>query len=243
MRTSVAASVFAVFCSASIWCEGQTATPPDATTAPAFQKSPASQSSPASPAPTGPSASSLLKSPLDGLQQTLTGLRLDKWKSGSVRTEATANIASIQKDLQGTLPELIAAADAAPSLVSKALPVSRNLDALYAVLVRVVDGARVAAPGDQVDQLTRAMAEVQKSRLALNDQLQDLAAAAEKQVADLQLAVVQMRTPAPAACPAIPAAKPSPTPAAKKKVVKKKPATPPPATQAQPGTTAKPNAQ
>jgi len=196
----------------------------------------------ANPAVAGVTASDLLQRSLEELQTTLTGLHLDKWKGGSVRTEAAANITSIQKDLQGTLPSLIATADAAPNAISKALPVSRNLDALYDVLVRVVDGARVAAPGDQADQLMQAMAGVQKGRLALNDHLQEMAASTEKQVGALQAAIVKAQTAVPVVCPA-PAPKPTPTPAVKKKVVKKKPVTPPPTAQPAPAAAPKPNSQ
>jgi hypothetical protein len=166
---------------------------------------------------------------------------MEKWKSGTVRSEATANVASLQKDLQDTLPVLLAAADAEPQSLSKALPVSRNLDALYDVLLRVVDGSRVAAPADQVDQLIEAMASVQKSRLALNDHLQEMAAGQEKQVVNLQAAIVKAQTQTPPApvCPKPPA--PAPAPAAKKKVVRKKPATTPTATQTP--VPAKPNPQ
>jgi len=238
MHASVTAMVFAILVPLSSVCPAQTAAP----AAPETTASPAPQSSPATPPAAGPTASSLLKTPLGGLQQALTGLRLEKWKGGSVRTEATNNIASIQKDLQGTLPDLIATADDAPNSISKALPVSHNLDALYDVLVRVVDGARVAAPGDQVDQLIQAMAGVQKGRLALNDHLQEMADGAEKQVVDLQAAIIKVqKTPAPQVSPAPPP--PCPAPAPKKKVVKKKPATPPPATQAQPAAAPKPNPQ
>jgi len=208
----------------------------------AFQEpaksTPAAATSPATAAVT---PSDLLQRSLEELQTTLTGLRLDKWKGGTVRTEAATNINSIQKDLQGTLPSLIATADAAPGSLSKALPVSRNLDALYDVLLRVVDGARVAGPGDQVEQLAQAIAGVEKSRLALNDHLQDMAARAEKQIVDLQAAIVKAQTPSPQACPPIPP--PAPAPVAKKKVVKKKPATPTPATPSQPAAAAKPNPQ
>jgi hypothetical protein len=191
--------------------------------------------------------SDLLQRSLEELQTTLTGLKPEKWKGGTVRSEATANIASIQKDLQDTLPALLAASDAAPQSMTRALPVSRNLDALYDVLVRVVDGARIAAPGDQVDQLIQSMVSVEKARLALNDQLQQLAAGQEKQVVDLKAAVItaQNQTPPAPVCPKPPP--PAPPPAAKKKVVKKKPATTPPATPTSPQTTspvpAKPNSQ
>jgi hypothetical protein len=153
----------------------------------------------------------------------MTLIKPEKWKGGTVRAEAIANIASIQKDLQGPLPKLIATADQSTSMMSKLLPVVRNLDALYDVLLRVVDGARVVAPGDQVDQLQQAMANLEKARLSINDQLLTMATAQEKQITDLHLSLAKVQVPVP--CPAV-TAPPAPTPAAKKKVVKKKPVTP-----------------
>ena len=244
MRIVLKAIVLTALSSLTGVCPGQTAaSPKPAVAAPAAQPTPAAPSTPAAqPAPAA-KPSALLQTSIDGLQTALTGLRLDKWKNGSVRSEATTNVASLQKDLQETLPVLLAAADAEPQSMSKTLPVSRNLDALYDVLLRVVDGARVAAPGDQVDQLIQTMASVEKARLALNDQLQQLAAGQEKQVVELRAAIVkaQAQTPPAPVCPKPPP--PAPTPAAKKRVVKKKPATPP-ATQT-PATTppAKPNPQ
>jgi len=232
MRISLLAMVLGVSWSPALNGQGQASastTPAPAITAPASQPSAAA------------TPSLLLQRSLEELHTTLSGLRMEKWKSGTVRSEATANVASLQKDLQDTLPVLLAAADAEPQSLSKALPVSRNLDALYDVLLRVVDGSRVAAPADQVDQLIEAMASVQKSRLALNDHLQEMAAGQEKQVVNLQAAIVKAQTQTPPApvCPKPPA--PAPAPAAKKKVVRKKPATTPTATQTP--VPAKPNPQ
>lgn len=180
-------------------------------------------------------ASGLLKPALEGLRLTLGGLKLEKWKGGSVRTEAGTNIASIQRDLQGTLAGLLADADAAPGSVSKLLAVSQNVDALYDVLVRVVDGARIAGTGEQVDRLQLSMADLEKARVALDERIEALAAAQEKQVAALQtdLANAQKAQAAPV-CPVVAASVEKPVVAApRKKIVKKKP-TATPATAAAP---------
>jgi hypothetical protein len=158
--------------------------------------------------------SGLLQPSLDTLQQTLGSVKVEKWKGGSIRAEAAPNISSIQRDLESTLPSLIKDADAAPGTMSKVMPVSRNVDALYDVLLRVVDGARVAAPVDQVSQLQDAMVGLEKARKAT---------AQEKQVNDLQVA---MKSQAAPVCPVAPAPVcPAVTPP-KKRVAKKKPAQP-----------------
>jgi hypothetical protein len=177
--------------------------------------------------------SSLLQPSLDELSQTVGALKMEKWKGGSVRAEASTYVTSIQHDLQATLPPLLKEADADPSSMSKVLPVSRNIDALYDVLLRVVDGARVAAPADQVGQLAQAMTDLEKSRRALDDHLDAAAAAQEKRVVDLQ---VSLKTQPVPVCPVTP---PPPAPAtpARKTVKKRKPAATAPKPANPPATT------
>jgi hypothetical protein len=208
-------------------------------------QNPPGQNTTAPPAQeTRPNPSVLLQPSLDTLQAALSAVKLDKWKGGNVRTEAGSNISSIQRDLQSTLPPLVKTADAAPRTISSTLPVSRNIDALYDVLLRVVDGARIAAPADQFNQLQDAMTGVEKARHALDDQIQEMVAAEEKQVNDLQVSLKAKVVPV---CPVAPPPPPPPAPAKKATPKKKrKPATtPPPNAQpspsSQPSGTAKPN--
>jgi hypothetical protein len=178
----------------------------------------------------------MLQPALDGLHTTMQGLHLDKWKGGSVRAEAERNISSIMHDLEGALPPLVASADAAPGLVSAALPAARNVDALYDVVLRVYDAARVAAPGEQVEALQQAMSGLDNARRALTDHVAALADAQQKQVGDLQ---ARLKAQAAPVCPVPP---PAPVCPAPKKTVKKKakPATKTPAAPPS-GTTPQPN--
>jgi len=176
-------------------------------------------------APVAAPVSGLVQPALDALEKTVGGANLDKWKRGTIRDEAAANVHRIMNDLQSTLPGLLKEADAAPSRVSKILPVARNMDALYDVVLRVVDGARVAGTGDQVDALTQAMNNLEKARQALADRQVDLAAAQEKQIVDLQVALKTQ--PAPVCPVAAPVESKPAAPAAAKKAVKKKPAAKP----------------
>lgn len=227
--------------------------------APGFAQQPAQQSGGvptqgASPAPaqntaqntvqntaqsTAVKPSALLQPALDTLEQMIGTVRVEKWKGGSVRAEAGTNISSIMRDLQSTLPPMLKEADAAPGTMSKVLPVSRNIDALYDVVLRVVDSASVSAPGEQLVPLQEAMTGLNKARHALDDRILDMAAAREKQIGDLQVALKNQ--PAPV-CPVAPP--PPPPPAPKKAAPKKKkpkPATPPAATTTQPVPVVKPN--
>ena len=155
-------------------------------------------------APAAPS--SILQPSLDTVQQTLTGLRVEKWKRGTVRDEASEDINSIVTDLQQRVPGLLKDADAAPGALSKTLPVSRHVDALYDVLLRVVEAARMAAPDDQANELRSALENLEKARLALDDSMESAAGSQEKQLVDLRVTVQKQAAykcpaPPPPVCP------------------------------------------
>lgn len=211
---------------------------------------PAATASPANGTFTPAAPSAILQRSLDEVQQTVGAVKLDKWRRGSVRDEAGTNIDAIQRDMNGMLPALMKEADAAPGSLSKVLPLSRNIDALYDVMVHVVEAARVVAPADQVGELQQAMADLEKARVAFGDQLQQTADAQEKHISDLRTTVQTQAASLKAAATAPPAPKcpAPPTPAKKKKVAPKsttsKPAAGTPATTpAATSTTAPPKPQ
>jgi hypothetical protein len=189
----------------------------------------------AAPAPVV-TASSLLKQPLAVVQDTLNGLKLDKWKKGTVREEAGENVASLLKDLQTNLPPLLTAADAAPGQLSQAIPLVKHMDAFYDVMLRVEEAARVVGPADQVSELQQALLKLNQARLALDDHLQADAAVQEKQVGDLQVALKTQQQAVAQAKSAVAAQVPPPCkPPAP--VKKKKPAGTAPAKAATPSKT------
>jgi hypothetical protein len=202
---------------------------PAAATAPSNATTPPQPPSVTTPAPSP--ASSILKPSLDGLQQTLGSLRVERWKRGSIRDEASADIDSIQQDMQQHVPGLLQDADGAPGTLSKALPLARHVDALYDVLLRVVEAARFVAPDDQASQLRDALANLGKARLALDDSMETSAGFQEKQLVDLRVTVQKQ---AAFKCPAPPPAPECPK-APAKKPVRKKPATPAAGTPQGPG--------
>ena len=157
------------------------------------QDLPAAQPAPATASATAPAtASSLLQPSLDQLRQSLSRLRLDKWKApGPLREETNGNIGSITRDLDGTLPGLLTTADAAPRMVSKNLPVFRNVDALYDVLLRIVETADLAAPEAETQTLHAALTSLDNARRTLGDAIEAAAVDSEQ--------AAQQRAAAPAA--------------------------------------------
>ena len=199
--------------------------PPAGQPAPQQQPAPSGSASPAS-------TYALLQPPIAQLRDVLAGLRPDKWKVPSaVSQQTTANLSSIQRDLDNTLPGLITTADQAPNSVSAVLPAYRNLDALYDVVLRVPETAVLAAPAQQSSALQQATGALSDARRALGDRLQAAAAADSKSITTLQ---AQLKTAqAAATTAAVPAACPPPPDTTKKKPVrlKAKPATPSTTTQ------------
>lgn len=176
------------------------------------------------PAATAPARgllpSGLVQPGLDAVKLAVAGVRLDKWKgAGAVRDEVDANLGSIRRDMESTLPGLLATADGGCDSVSKVLPVYRNIEALYDVLLRVVVAARLGAPQPQTASLEAAMASLDGGRRTLGDRLQGSAVITEKQVVDLRAALKAVPPPPP---PAVAV----PVPASKKKKAAVKKAAP-----------------
>jgi hypothetical protein len=220
MRISIAAVIGAILCFPCVVCTAQ----------------PPAGGAPPQPAPSAPlTPSGILKPSLDSVETAVTALKLDKWKKGTIRDEAGENTKRILVDLQTNLPPLLTVADSVPEKISNELPVSRNIDALYDVLLRVFDAARVSGTPEQIAQLGVALNSLSDARLAFAGRVQSSAATMEKQVGDLQStlqaqAAVKCPTVAPApATPVCVAPKPAARKPAKKPVP---PATPPQTTPA-----------
>ena len=184
---------------------------------------------PVQAAPSAPSApSGLLRPALDQVQQTVGALTVEKWKKGNVRDEARDHIGAILRDLHTTLPPLLDTADASPGTISKIMPVSRNIAALYDVLLSVVEAARISGSAAELTPLEQALTSLGNARAALDDRLQASAAALEKQEIDLRTTLqareaVKCAVTPPPATPVCPA----PAPVRKAKRTPKPPATPP----------------
>ncbi|HEY6487611.1 MAG: hypothetical protein WCC26_22565 [Terracidiphilus sp.] len=213
--------------------------------APASQPAiaPAADTAAAPPVPTPlPPPSSLLQGSLDTVRQTLNSVRMERWKRGSVRDEASTDMNSLMTDMQTNLPPLLKDADGGPGSLSKVLPLAKHVNALYDVLLRVVEAARMAAPDDQANALRDALGNLSTARFALEDRMEQAAASQEKQVADLRMTVAKQ---AAFKCPAPPPPPECPKPAVKKPVHRKPkpPAAATPQGTQQPGATqAKPQA-
>lgn len=172
--------------------------------------------------------STLLQPALDSVAKAGSAVDLNRWKGpGGMRADVDANLASLQKDLESTLPPLLTAADAAPASASAALPVLLNLDALYSVLLRVTIASRTGAPRDQNESLEKSATLLDSARRDLGQAILASTIAQEKRTAELQATVQQQAAALSSAQQAPPPSLPAAAVKPKKRRATPKPAPPP----------------
>ena len=174
-------------------------------------------------------------------QADLVKLRIERWKTDNPsKKQALSNVDSIQRNLQGALPEILAQLRAAPEDVPATFKLYRNLDALYDVLGSVVESTGAFGSKDDLQALSNDLNAFEGTRKQIAERIESLASAKEAEI-------VRLRTDLKTARAAIPAAPPpkivvddnEPKKPAVKKKVPPKPATPASGTAP---TTAKPGA-
>jgi hypothetical protein len=145
----------------------------------------------AAPAP-NPFAMMNLRPALANVQTAITNINVGHWKApNDIRAATQQDIASMQKDLNTTLPPLLAQADSAgtangPAALAPAFAVFRNLDALYDVLLRVTETAGLAGSAADSSNLEDARAGLEDGRKKLGDWLLQAIGAQDAQVVRLQ---------------------------------------------------------
>jgi hypothetical protein len=155
---------------------------------------------PPPPPPVFPIAS--LRPALANVQNTVANLNVGHWKApAETRTAVQQDIVSMQRDLNATLPGLVAQAEANPKALSPAFAVFRNLDALYDVLLRVTETAALAGSGSDAGSLEDARAGLEDGRGKLGSWLLQSISAQDAQIVHLQTALAARPATAPAAAP------------------------------------------
>ncbi len=131
---------------------------------------------------------------LNALQPTLSDVNLavvsvevHRWKvPGDVKDTTNSDIQSIVRDLTGTLPGLVAQAQADPGAIAPAFAVYRNIDALYDVLLRVTETATLAGSQQEAKRLESVRSELQARRSQLGNALLSSAATQDSNLVQLK---------------------------------------------------------
>lgn len=163
-------------------------------------------------------------------QTDLQKLRIERWKTdGNTKKQALSNVDSLQRNLQGALPEIIGQLRAAPESVPASFKLYRNLDALYDVFGSVVELAGAFGSKDDVQSLSNDLNEFEGTRRQMADRIDNLSSAKESEIArlrtDLKAAQAAVASAPPPKKIVVDDNEPPKKPAAKKKTTPKKPAT------------------
>jgi hypothetical protein len=133
------------------------------------------------------------------VSNALATLNISRWKtSGDIRNLTQQNAASIQKDIDATLPGLITQADAASGSVPPAFAVYRNVDALYDVLLRVAQTADMGAPQSEASSLQSALSDLESARSRLAQSILATSQTQETELTRLRTAIKTAAAPPPA---------------------------------------------
>jgi TolA-binding protein len=166
-------------------------------------------------------------------QSDLVKLRIEKWKTdNSYKKQALGNVDSIQRNLQGALPEIIGQLRGAPEDLSASFKLYRNLDALYDVLGSVVEGAGAFGSKDDMQSLANDLNSFEGTRKQLAERIENLSSAKEAEINRLRADLKTAQAAIPVAPPkkiVIDDTQPEKKPPAKKKSTAKKPDTAKPA--------------
>ena len=162
-------------------------------------------------------------------QADLVKVRIEHWKTSSAgKKDALGAVDSIQRNLQGTLPDVLSQLRTSPEDLPATFRLYRILDALCDVLGSVAEGAQQLGSKDEQQALANDLTGFESARKQLAQRMETLSTAKEAEL-------VRLRKDLKTAQAAIPAEPPKKivvddNEPAKKPAVKKKPV-------AKPGTT------
>jgi len=135
-------------------------------------------------------------------QGDLVRLRIEHWKTDNAsKKQALSNVDSIQRNLQGALPAILAQLRTTPEDVPATFKLYRNLDALYDVLGSVVEGTGAFGSKDDLQSLSNDLNSFEGTRKQVAERIESLAAGKEAEI-------VRLRTDLKTAQAAIPATPP-----------------------------------
>ena len=120
-------------------------------------------------------------------QADLGKLRIERWKAdGSYKKQVLGNVDSIQRNLQGALPEIVTQLRNAPEDLPASFKLYRNLDALYDVLRDVVEGAGAYGSKDDLQSLSNDWSAFEGSRKQLGERIENLSSSKEAELTRLR---------------------------------------------------------
>jgi hypothetical protein len=167
---------------------------------------------------------SQLESTSKDTQANLVRLRIEKWKAdGSYKKQALGNVDSIQRNLQGALPEIITQLRNAPEDLPATFKLYRELDALYDVMVNVVEDTGAYGSKDDFQSVSNNLTGFESARRQLAERIESLSSSKEAEITRLSTALktAQAAAAEPPKKIVVDDTEPPKKPAPKKKITKK----------------------
>ena len=143
---------------------------------------------------------SQLQQTAQNIQTDLQKARIEKWKTdGGTKKQTLADVESIQRNLQSTLPETIAQLNNSPEDMGASFKLYRNLDALYDVFGSVAEMAGAFGSKDEYQNLGNDLNGLKSARRAFAERMQKLASSKEDELNRLrtQLKTLSAAPPPP----------------------------------------------
>src|ERR1700758_4311836 len=135
-------------------------------------------------------------------QSDLVKLRIERWKAdNSYKKQALGNVDSIQRNLQGALPEIIGQLRSEPENLSATFKLYRNLDALYDVLGSVTEGAGAFGSKDDLQALSNDLSSFEGTRKQLAERIENLSSTKESELTRLRTQLKTLQAEVEAAPP------------------------------------------
>lgn len=163
-------------------------------------------------------------------QADLAKLRIERWKTDTNSKKQTlANVDSIQRNLQGALPEIIAQLRVQAEDLPTTFKLYRNLDALYDVVGNVAEVTGAFGSKDDFQALSNDLNTFENTRKQLAQRIESLSSAKEAEIVRLRADLKIAQAAIPAAPPkkiVVDDNEPPKKPAVKKRKPAAKPATP-----------------
>jgi hypothetical protein len=171
------------------------------------------------------------------IQNDLSHLRIDKWKTDSgTKRQTESDRDSIQRNLQNALPTIVGELKNSPESLPSTFKLYRNLDALYDVFNSLVESAGAFGSKEEFQSLNKDLGGIEEARRAFADRMDKLANSKENEIGQLRVELQNARAAIPPKKIVVDDTEPTP-PAkktTKKKTTKPKPKNPPAQQESEP---------
>ncbi len=117
-------------------------------------------------------------------------LRIDKWKAeAAAKQQAQASAASIRRNLENAIPDLVQRIQASPSSLNANFRLYRNLNALYDTFSALAESAGAFGAKDRYDPLAADISQLDQLRHHVAERVDLLAGANDAELARLRAKV------------------------------------------------------